>query len=80
MQVQEPTQQRRTVPQSAYRLHPQYNSRTLANDIAIFITPTAINQSPQIRYSRLPHDFRSELFNGELVSIVGWGKFDDNFR
>jgi Trypsin len=71
MAVIEPTQERRTVPSSAYRLHPNFNSNTLANDIGILIMPTDVNETPYIRYSRLPHDFASELFTGEMVTVVG---------
>jgi secreted trypsin-like serine protease len=74
IQVNEPTQQRRTIASSAYRLHANYNPSTLANDIAILITPTPVVETQFVRFSRLPHDFRNELFTGELVSIVGWGR------
>lgn len=69
MQIVEPTQERRTIAQQNYRLHPNFNSNTLANDIGILIMPTAVAETPFIRYSRLPHDFRNEQFTGEQVTV-----------
>lgn len=74
MQIVELTQERRTIPSSAYRLHPNFNSNTLANDIGILVMPTVVNESPSIRYSRLPREFRTEMFTGEDVTVVGWGR------
>lgn len=74
MQVIEPTQERRTIPSSNYRLHPNFNSNTLANDIGILVMPTPVEESPYIRYSRLPFEFREEMFTGEMTTVVGWGR------
>lgn len=74
MAVIEPTQERRTIPSAQYRLHPNFNSNTLANDIGILIMPTDVNETPYIRYSRLPYEFRNEQFTGEMVTVVGWGR------
>jgi hypothetical protein len=71
-QIVEPTQQRLSVPSASYRLHPSFNPSTLANDIGLLIMPEpGMRETPQVRFSRLPHAFRNELFAGEIVSIVG---------
>jgi len=67
----EPTQQRRTIPLADYRLHEGYNPPSLQNDIAILlIRSDPVLETPQIRYPQLPHSLPSELFAGEMVSIV----------
>lgn len=74
MQIVEHTQERRTIQSTSYRLHPNFNSNTLTNDIAILVMPTSVGESPYIRYSRLPGEFRNEMFTGEMTTVVGWGR------
>ena len=41
LNANEPNQQRQTIQATGYRFHPQYNTQTLENDIAILILPSA---------------------------------------
>ncbi|XP_070495394.1 brachyurin-like [Chironomus tepperi] len=71
----EPTQQRRTIPLADYRLHENYNPPSLQNDIAILLIRTnPVAETPEIRFPQLPYTLRNDLFAGEMVSIVGWGR------
>jgi hypothetical protein len=72
----EPSQQRRTAPSADYRLHPQYNSQNLNNDIAtILITGAALTFTPQVQAARLPRGaLASENFVGDRGRSSGWGE------
>lgn len=75
----EPTQQRQNVPSSAYRLHPQYNTQTLENDVAILILPSTVTLNAFIQPTRLPSGAElSNLFVGELGTVTGWGVISDS--
>jgi secreted trypsin-like serine protease len=72
----EPNQQRRSVPSASYRLHPQYNSANLNNDIAILITPTPnFAFGAAVQPTRRPTGaLLTELFVGERARSTGWGR------
>lgn len=73
--VIEPSQQRQTIPSANYRLHPQYNSGNLNNDIAIMIAPNAWNQDAFVTPINLvPNDLLGETFAGQRGTSTGWGR------
>lgn len=74
--VVEANQQRRTVTSANYRLHPQYNTANLNNDIAILITPTpAFTFNQAVQPTRRPTGAQlSELFVGDQARSTGWGR------
>lgn len=74
--VNEPNQQRRTVLPAGYRIHAQYNPRTLLNDIATLILPTAVTLNTFVRASILPSG--ADLFNGNVGQVTGWGRIADS--
>lgn len=77
--IQEPNQQRRTVPVSGWIPHPNYNTANLANDIAIIRFPTQpIQITPQVQPIEIASG--TELFTGEAVHVSGFGRFDDNLQ
>lgn len=76
MTANEASQQRRTVPPSGHRLHPQYNPSNLQNDIAIIITQTALTFTQFVQ----PIDLAPATagsFAGELATVSGWGRTSD---
>ena len=74
--VNEPNQQRQTVMPAGYRIHAQYNSRTLLNDVATLILPTAATLNTFVRASILPTG--NELFEGNVGQVTGWGRIADS--
>lgn len=76
MNINEPTQQRRTVMSANYRIHPQYNSQNLNNDIATLILPSALTFNDNVRPIAL-----ATVFIGDLVGVraqsTGWGRIGD---
>lgn len=72
--IVEPNQQRQTIPSANYRIHAQYSSATLANDIAIYITPAAWTFTPQVQAINLPTNHQTELFVGFVGTSTGWGR------
>lgn len=74
----EATQQRQTVEPSGYRIHAQYNSQNLNNDIAILILPAAATLNQWVALSTLPPLGNSELFVGDLARVTGWGRISDS--
>jgi hypothetical protein len=72
--VVEPEQQRQTVPSANYRLHPQYNSASLANDIAIMHAPAPFTVTPNVQFIALPRQFLTETFAGFRGTSTGWGR------
>jgi secreted trypsin-like serine protease len=74
--VVEAGQQRRTVTSANYRLHPNYNTANLNNDIAILITPTpAFTFNTFVQPTRRPTGAQlQELFVGDQARSTGWGR------
>jgi secreted trypsin-like serine protease len=74
--IVEANQQRRTVTSANYRLHPQYNTANLNNDIAILITPTpAFAFTVAVQPTRRPAGAElQELFVGDRARSTGWGR------
>lgn len=75
--LNEPNQQRRTVPSANYILHPQYNTQNLNNDIALlrFTEPLTFNSFVQpisLATSNAPS------FVGETATTTGWGRVSDS--
>jgi secreted trypsin-like serine protease len=70
----EPNQQRRNVVPANYRNHPNYNARTLVNDISVLVLPSALTLNSFVVATRLPTAFANELFVGETATVSGWGR------
>ncbi|KAL7014637.1 hypothetical protein ACKWTF_016038 [Chironomus riparius] len=71
----EETQQRRRIPSYDYKIHENYNPHNLQNDIAILLIRSyPIIETREVQFVQLPYDYKKELFVGEMVSIVGWGR------
>lgn len=68
----EPTQTVLTAPSAAYRIHRSYNPANLNNDIAILISPSAIQFNWWIQPIALAAA-TSSSFVGELATVSGWG-------
>lgn len=71
--VIEPEQARQTVPAANYRLHADYSSTSLANDIAILIAPTTWTLTPNIATIAMPGAI-AEQFAGFRGTSTGWGR------
>ena len=70
----EPTQIRTFEQPSSFRVHPQYNPRTFANDIGLMILSERLPSSPAIQPISIPTAAEIDLlFVGENVSVYGWG-------
>lgn len=67
----EPLQHRQTVLPAGYRIHENYNTANLNNDIAILILPAAATLTPQIQVATMPALTNTELFTGELATVSG---------
>jgi chymotrypsin len=77
--AQEANQQRQTVQAAiGYRLHPEYNTENLNNDIAILILPQAATLNQFVALSVLPALGRSDSFAGVLAQATGWGRTSDS--
>lgn len=78
MRVNEPNQQRRTVPVSGWIQHPEYNQLRLLNDIAVIrfpSQPVTLNQFVQVvALASNP----ANLWTGEAVHVSGFGRFSDD--
>jgi secreted trypsin-like serine protease len=72
----EASQRRRTITPGGYYIHPQYDSSTLQNDVAVLILPLAIQFSPQIQPIALAPT-SSDTFAGEFATVTGWGRTSD---
>lgn len=73
--IEEPNQQRRSVPSSAWIVHPDYAS--FNNDVAVIRfteEPVVLNEYVQV--VELASD-ESELFIGEEVYVSGFGIYED---
>jgi secreted trypsin-like serine protease len=75
--VQETRQQRIGVPSSAYRVHRDWNLRTISNDIALLITPVRINYNQFVQPVALP-SVLTETFQGVTGTVSGWGVYADS--
>ncbi|XP_072938987.1 brachyurin-like [Epargyreus clarus] len=65
---------------SAIELHPAYNSRTLANDIAMVRLPVRVPFSNAIRPIKLPSGFLLTFdFTGVWARASGYGRYSDLF-
>jgi chymotrypsin len=73
----EPTQQRRTVQPSGFRIHGSYNPSNLNNDIATLILPTTVTATPQVQWVALPALGNTETFAGLTATASGWGRTSD---
>lgn len=77
--IREVGQQRQTVQPSGYRMHAQYNSESLANDIATLILPNEVIYDQFIQPSVLPTGAElNNLFVGDLATVSGWGRISDS--
>jgi chymotrypsin len=72
----ESTQQRQTVDASGYRIHKDYENRTLLNDIALLILPKSVTVNKYVAKIDLPWDTKNK-FVGSIVIMTGWGKMSD---
>ena len=70
----EPFQVRISVPASAIVSHPQYNSKTFQNDIAIIKLPSAVVFNYKISSIELADSLND--FYGITAIVSGWGNFD----
>ncbi|CAO1360015.1 unnamed protein product [Diamesa serratosioi] len=74
----EPSQQRQTVLPAGYRVHVDYNPRTIMNDIATLILPNPAVYNQFVVPSVLPSgDEINNLFVGVLATVSGWGRIND---
>ncbi|KAG5668459.1 hypothetical protein PVAND_016399 [Polypedilum vanderplanki] len=76
MNVIEPNQQRRTVQSAQYRIHANYNSQNLNNDIAtmILLQPLTLNQFVAV----IPlAQANAGTFAGVTGQSIGWGRTVD---
>jgi secreted trypsin-like serine protease len=76
--IQEATQQRRTVNSTNYRVHPNFNPSNLNNDLAVLIAAVPFNLNVNVQLVRLPIQFATELFVGEPATSLGWGRITVN--
>lgn len=77
LQTVEPTQQRRIVDPSQYRIHAAYNPSNLNNDIAILILIIPATLTRQILTIALAPT-GSGTFAGETGIVSGWGRVSDS--
>ena len=73
--VIEPNQQRRTIPNSGFRVHTGYNPSTLLNDVATLIVAIPFNFDQFVQPIVLASE--TELFVGETATVSGFGRFSD---
>jgi chymotrypsin len=73
--VNEATQQRQTVPESNYRIHPTYNSSNFENNLAILIMPVDSILNEFVAISDLAYQ---ATFEGILGTVSGWGRISDS--
>lgn len=72
----EPSQVRRTVPESGLIWHENYNPRNLNNDVAIINLPSPVALSSAIQLIRLPQGAElNNQFAGLPAIASGWGRF-----
>jgi Trypsin len=67
-----------TIQARDFRPHPQYNDKTLVNDIGLIFVMQRIPFSNSVQQIALPA--RSQINNrlvGQTGTIIGWGRFSD---
>lgn len=69
----EPNQVRVNVPESGLEYHPEYDTRTLLNDIAVIKFPSAVTLNTFIRPIALAQGTNN--FAGVDAVLSGWGRF-----
>lgn len=66
------------IPTFTIAVHPQYNPRTLNNDIAILYLPVHVSFSDAIRPIALPSaSWRDVDFTGHWLQTAGYGRYSD---
>jgi chymotrypsin len=73
----ESTQQRFKVLPSGYRLHPEFNRETYANNIAILILPTPAVLNSYVNVIALPALGDTRTFEGLTGTATGWGRLGE---
>lgn len=72
----EPNQQRRTVQSAGYRIHANYNSQNLNNDIATMILPTPLTLNQFVAVISLAQA-NAGSFENVIGQSTGWGRTAD---
>jgi len=72
----EPNQQRRTVQSASYRIHANYNSQNLNNDIATLILPTPLTPNQFVAVIALAQADAGS-FENVIGQSTGWGRVAD---
>ncbi len=57
---------------SEFIVHPQFNSKTNANDIALVKTITSLTFTKGVQPACLPFRFKKDSYVGRVVQAVGW--------
>jgi secreted trypsin-like serine protease len=76
MNVIEPNQQRRSVPSANYRIHANYNTQNLNNDIATMILPSALTWTHAVAPIALAQA-NAGSFENVIGQSTGWGRVAD---
>lgn len=75
----EPTQQRIFVGAENFKIHTDWNSQLIRNDLAVARLPEEANYGQFIRSVRLPNWRQVDLtFAGQEGIVSGWGRFSDS--
>jgi chymotrypsin len=77
-QIEEPCQQRQTVPDSNIRSHPGFSLTTPDDDIALLILEKPAKIDKCVQTIDLPTGFKFDKFVGEPGTISGWGQMTDD--
>ncbi|XP_070491026.1 brachyurin-like [Chironomus tepperi] len=72
----EPTQQRRSVDATGFRVHPEYNRVNVLNDIATIIVPTPFVPDAFVQVIRIA-PANAPSFVGFTAQSTGWGRVAD---
>lgn len=74
----ESTQQRILVPSANFKIHTDWNTANIRNDLAVARLPVRANYGTNIQSVRLPNFAQTGLtFAGEIATVSGWGRFQD---
>ncbi|CAH1407200.1 unnamed protein product [Nezara viridula] len=57
-------------------IHPQYNSKTTVNDIAIVVTSTEIKYNKFVGPACMPSGVLGNEMVGQMLKAIGWGRYD----
>lgn len=76
MNVVEPNQQRRSVPSANYRIHANYNTQNLNNDIATMILPSPLVENAFVARIALAQA-NAGTFENVIGQSTGWGRVAD---